>query len=101
MNALLRFVLSLACIALASAADYPPAHEGDFGLRDFKFRSGQSLPELRLHYHTLGQPRRDAPGVMRNAVLVMHGTTGAGKNLLRPEFAGELFGPGQIGRAHV
>ena len=53
------------------------------------------LPELRVHYRTVGQPRRDEGGVVRNAVLVLHGTTGSGANFLRPEFAGELFGKGQ------
>ena len=91
---------SLICAALilstgAYAADYPPSVEGDARLRDFKFRSGKTLAELRVHYRTLGQPRRDAAGVVRNAVLIMHGTAGAGNNLLRPEFAGELFGAGQ------
>src|SRR5581483_9050209 len=62
---------------------------------DFRFASGESLPELRIHYRTFGTPRRDAGGVVRNAVLILHGTTGSGENFLRPEFAGELFGPGQ------
>src|SRR5262249_28339918 len=89
----------LICVLVAStvacAADYPKPHEGDAVLRDFKFRSGESLAELRLHYHVVGRPQRDAAGVVRNAVLIMHGTGGAGKNLLRAEFAGELFGAGQ------
>ncbi|MSU23571.1 MAG: alpha/beta fold hydrolase [Opitutus sp.] len=85
----------LAGLGLTRAADYPPAREGEVVLRDFKFRSGDSLAELRLHYHVLGQPQRDAQGIVRNAVLIMHGTAGAGNNLLRPEFAGELFGAGQ------
>ena len=88
-------VFLLAGLGVARAADYPVAREGDVVLRDFKFRSGESLAELRLHYNLLGQPQRDAQGVVRNAVLIMHGTAGAGKNLLRPEFAGELFGAGQ------
>ncbi len=53
------------------------------------------MPELRLHYRTLGKPVRDAKGVTQNAVLIMHGTTGSGAQFIRPEFAGELFGPGQ------
>ncbi|MBI5770672.1 MAG: alpha/beta fold hydrolase [Verrucomicrobia bacterium] len=91
----LAFVLLLATAGHPRAADYPKAHAGDVVLRDFTFRSGESLPELRIHYNVLGRPRRDAQGVVRNAVLVMHGTGGAGKGLLRPEFAGELFGAGQ------
>jgi homoserine O-acetyltransferase/O-succinyltransferase len=78
------------------AADYPPAHSGDFVLRDFHFASGETLPELRMRYRTLGTPQRDEKGVVRNAVLIMHGTTGEGGNFLRPEFAGQLFGKGQL-----
>lgn len=70
--------------------------EGDFVLRPFRFASGEELPELRIHYTTLGNPRRDSNGVVRNAVLVMHGTTGSGRGFLTPGFAGELFGPGQL-----
>jgi homoserine O-acetyltransferase len=78
------------------AADYPPPQAGDFLIRDFHFASGETLPELRLHYRTLGTPARDGQGVVRNAVLIMHGTTGEGGNFLRPEFAGQLFGKGQL-----
>ncbi len=77
------------------AADYPAPNEGDFVARDFKFTSGESLPELRLHYRSLGKPVRDAKGRTTNAILITHGTTGSGAQFIRPEFAGELFGPGQ------
>ena len=87
-------VLLLAALA-ARAADYPAPVPGDFVLRDFHFRAGETLPELRIHYRTLGRPERDARGVVRNAVLIIHGTTGSGAQFIRPEFAGELFGPGQ------
>ena len=89
--------LGVACMGAeaARADDYPAPTEGDFVTRDFRFASGESLPELRIHYRTLGAPRRDAHGVVRNAVLVMHGTGGSGKSLVRAEFAGELFGAGQ------
>ncbi len=70
--------------------------EGDYVIRQFRFTSGESLPELRIHYRTLGKPVPDAQGRVRNAVLILHGTTGNGGNLIRPEFAGELFGPGQL-----
>ena len=80
---------------VASAADYPPPVEADYVLKDFRFASGESLPELRIHYRTLGHPRPDAQGVVRNAVLIMHGTGGNGGNFVRDEFAGELFGSGQ------
>lgn len=79
----------------AGAAEYAAPVEGDVVLRDFAFRSGEKLPELRIHYRTVGTPRRDAKGAIRNAVLVTHGTTGSGAQFIRPEFAGELFGPGQ------
>ena len=88
--------LSILLPAVADAADYPKPNEGNFALRDFKFASGETLPELRLHYRTLGKAVRDDKGVTRNAVLIMHGTTGSGAQFLRPEFAGELFGAGQL-----
>jgi homoserine O-acetyltransferase len=87
-------VLLLAAIR-GRAAEYPPPAEGDLVLRDFPFRSGETLPELRIHYRTLGRPEYDAHGVVRNAVLILHGTTGSGAQFIRPEFAGELFGAGQ------
>jgi homoserine O-acetyltransferase len=77
------------------ATSYPPPVEGDFVIRDFHFASGESLPQLRIHYRTFGRPRADAHGVVRNAVLILHGTGGSGASLVRAEFAGQLFGPGQ------
>jgi homoserine O-acetyltransferase len=93
----LRTLCLLAVIpaTLAIPAQQPAPQEGDFIIRDFRFRSGESLPELRLHYTTLGQPARDEEGRTTNAVLILHGTGGSGNNLLVPQFAGELFGPGQ------
>jgi homoserine O-acetyltransferase len=85
----------LAAAVVSPAADFPGPAEGDFTVHDFRFNSGQTLPELRLHYRTFGAPRRDDKGIVRNAVLILHGTTGSGAQFLRPEFAGELFGPGQ------
>lgn len=79
-----------------SGAEYPKPLEADFILHDFKFGAGTTLPELRIHYRTVGTPRRDRAGVVRNAVLILHGTTGSGAQFLRSEFAGELFGPGQL-----
>jgi len=78
-----------------SAADYPTPTEGDYTIRDFKFQSGETLPELRIHYRTLGKSEKDAEGKTTNAVLIMHGTTGSGAQFIRPEFAGELFGKDQ------
>jgi homoserine O-acetyltransferase len=71
------------------------AKAGDFTVRDFKFASGETLPELRLHYITLGTPKRDAAGAIVNAVMVLHGTGGSGRQFLQPHFADELYGPGQ------
>jgi homoserine O-acetyltransferase/O-succinyltransferase len=72
-----------------------PGIAGDFVMHDFRFADGSVLPTLRIHYRTIGQPRRDAAGVVRNAVLITHGTTGSGSQFLSRSFAGELFGPGQ------
>ncbi len=80
------------------AAQQPPsaATEGDFVIHNFQFHSGESLPELRLHYTTLGKPVRDAAGHTTNAVLILHGTGGTGHQFFAPQFAGVLFGPGQL-----
>jgi homoserine O-acetyltransferase len=72
------------------------AREGDFVVRDFKLADGESLPEVRLHYTTIGEPRRDASGRVNNAVLILHGTNRRGGVFLVPSFAGVLFGPGQL-----
>jgi homoserine O-acetyltransferase/O-succinyltransferase len=89
--------LTTASAALAAAPTaYPDQKEGDFVAKDFKFQGGETLPEVRLHYTTLGTPRRDAAGHVTNAVLLLHGTTGSGKSFLAPSLAGELFGPGQV-----
>lgn len=86
----------LAPAAASSASPYDRAvTEGDFVVRDFAFRSGEGLPELRLHYRTLGKPVRDAQGRVTNAVMVLHGTGGSGAQFLSPQFAEELYGPGQ------
>ena len=82
-------------VSPVQAADYPEATSGDFVARDFRFASGETLPKLRVHYRTLGAPRKGASGKVENAVLILHGTTGSGSQFLRPEFAGELFGRGQ------
>lgn len=82
--------------AQTPASSLPTPIEGDFIARDFRFATGDTLSELRLHYRTLGTPRRDVKGVVRNAVLVLHGTGGSGSGFLSSNFAGRLFGPGQI-----
>jgi homoserine O-acetyltransferase/O-succinyltransferase len=98
MNPTIRiFVTLLSGLAasVASAGDYPPPTEGAYTIHGFKFQSGETLPELRVHYRTLGKPEKDAQGKTTNAVLIMHGTTGSGAQFIRPEFAGDLFGAGQ------
>jgi homoserine O-acetyltransferase/O-succinyltransferase len=90
----LAFLAGTLTLAPVQAADLA-VREGDHVVRDFRFASGETLPEVRLHYRTLGMPARDAAGVVSNAVLVLHGTGGTGAQFLAPQFAGELFGPGQ------
>jgi homoserine O-acetyltransferase len=92
---MIALLLVLLATAPARAADYPEPAEADFSVREFRFASGEVLPELRIHYRTIGSARRDERGIVRNAVLILHGTTGSGASFLRPEFAGELFGKGQ------
>lgn len=74
----------------------PSLTEGEFVAKDFAFRDGERMAELRLHYATLGTPARDAAGHVTNAVMILHGTGGTGGQFLAPQFAGELFGPGQL-----
>src|SRR5476649_2984408 len=78
------------------AADFPAPVDGDYVARDFKFGSGDTLPSLKLHYRTIGTPQRDASGVVRNAVMILHGTGGTGGAFLSQTFGGELFGAGQV-----
>ena len=78
-----------------TAAQALQMREGDVVLPNFRFRSGETLPQLHMHYTTLGQPHRNAAGQIDNAVMVLHGTGGTGKQFLAPQFAGELYGPGQ------
>jgi homoserine O-acetyltransferase/O-succinyltransferase len=75
---------------------WPTPDEGVYVVHDFHFQSGETLPEVKLHYYTLGKPVKDANGRTRNAVLILHGTSGQGAGFLRPVFAGVLFGPGQL-----
>jgi homoserine O-acetyltransferase len=87
----MRRILAVLAVLLAmpaAAADYPKPQEGDWVAKDFRFHTGEVMPELRLHYTTIGDPRNPA-------VLMLHGTTGSGASLLTPAFAGELFGASQ------
>ena len=72
-----------------------PAVDGVYTIENFRFGSGESLQQLRLHYLTLGTPHRDSSGHVDNAVLLLHGTGGNASSLLAPQFSAVLFGPGQ------
>ena len=93
---LLTVQLFQVALRAAQQAPAPPTSEGDYVAKNFKFRSGESLPELRLHYTTLGKPAKNAQGRVTNAVLILHGTGGTGHQFLNAIFAGELLGPGQM-----
>ena len=82
--------------ASLSLAQTPAPQESDAVLKDFHFQSGETLPELRMHYLSFGKPVHDASGRVTNAVLILHGTGGSGRQFLAPQFAGVLFGPGQL-----
>jgi homoserine O-acetyltransferase len=82
--------------AVQIAAGAPAPHEGDFVIHNFRFQSGETMADVRMHYTTFGAPMKDANGRTTNAVLILHGTSGSGQGFLRPIFAGVLFGPGQL-----
>ena len=88
-------VIAFAAAARSQNAPKYAAEEGEYVAKDFKFASGETLAELKLHYRTLGKPVRDAKGHITNAVLVLHGTGGSGQQFLSPQFAEELYGGGQ------
>ncbi len=92
----MRIARLLFLLTLAAPVAFAQGKQGDYVARDFQFTTGEKLPELRLHYTTLGAPRRDAAGVVRNAVMILHGTGGSGRGFLSPTYAGVLFGPGQL-----
>jgi homoserine O-acetyltransferase/O-succinyltransferase len=102
MRAWVRVTILIAVVASASflcgqePSRLPKPQPGDYIIHNFHFRSGESLPELRLHYATFGSPQRDEHGKVTNAVLLLHGTTGSGEQFLAPQFSGVLFGPGQL-----
>lgn len=96
---MIKYLVPLALLVTGTA----PAHaqlesvvEGDAILKDFAFATGEKLPELKIHYTTLGTPQRDKKGHVTNAVMILHGTGGTGKQFFQPQFANELFGPGQL-----
>ena len=95
---MLSFLAALASQPTAPAPQAPtawPTREGEAVLQNFRFRSGELLPQVRMHFTTLGQPRRNARGQIDNAVMILHGTGGSGQQFLQPHFADLLYGPGQ------
>ncbi len=100
MKRLLRCLSTLTLLVTAvcaaqTAATHWPIQNGIYVIRNFHFASGESIPELKLHYLTLGKPHVDAAGHTDNAVLLLHGTGGNAHSLLNPVFSDVLFGPGQ------
>src|SRR5690348_13126296 len=101
---MMRRSLAVALIALAFASQNlvaqrgarPGVTEADFVIKDFKFTDGSVLPELRIHYATLGKPRKEADGKVHNAVMILHGTTGSGGGFMGAGFGGQLFNKGQL-----
>jgi homoserine O-acetyltransferase len=101
---MIRRLTILACTGLvlaifvsqALAQPYPAPAEADFIVKGYRFEAGGTLPEVRLHYRTIGKPRPDPDGVVRNAVLILHGTGGSGNGFVTDGYAGRLFGKGQL-----
>ena len=95
---LIIFLLSglLSTVAVFSQKKYPAPIEGEYMAKDFSFASGEKMASLKLHYTIIGKPQTNRDGMVTNAVLIMHGTTGSGSNFLNDRFAGLLFGPGQL-----
>ena len=92
---MMLILLLLAPVAVPARAQAFPADTGSFVMRDFRFADGESMPEVRIFYRTLGHLRVRPGGQARNAVLILHGTGGSGQGFLSRTYAGELFGPGQ------
>jgi len=96
LRAILTVVLTCAVSSQAFAqATFPVPVEGDFVARGYVFASGDQIPEVKIHYRTVGTPRKDADGVVRNGVLILHGTGGTGAGFLNATYGGRLFGKGQ------
>src|SRR6202453_2541403 len=89
-------ILVIAALSAHQPGQLPMPKEGDYISHDFHFKSGETLPELRMHYGPLVTAMRAPNGRVPNAVMLLHGTTGTGGQFLAPQFAGVLFGPGQL-----
>ena len=94
-TALLLTIAPAAFAQAPSTTHWPNQKEGDFVIKDFRFKSGEILPVLNVHYTTLGTPQRNASGDIANAVILLHGTSSSGKAWLMPSLADELFASGQ------
>src|ERR1700722_7540998 len=92
---ILSFFAVTPLLQAQAAPTYPNQKEDNFTIRNFKFQSGETLPELKLHYTTVGTPHKNTQGEIDNAILLLHGTTGTGKNFLSPSLGAQLFGSGQ------
>jgi homoserine O-acetyltransferase len=88
--------LFLLLLTVDAQAQYPAPAEGTYTVNDFQFESGESLHNMKLHYYTVGTPVKGKDGHIKNAVLVMHGTSAAARNFFNTQFAEQLFGPGQL-----
>ena len=95
-SSILALCFCAAALCLGQSQGKLTAVEADYVAPNFHFKSGETLPELRLHYTTLGKAERDSAGRVKNAVLILHGTGGSGHQFLSPQFADVLFGPGQL-----
>jgi homoserine O-acetyltransferase len=91
----LLLVALFASLSAYAQTTHWPTQDGNYVIKDFHFGSGESIPELKLHYLTLGKPHRNAAGHTDNAILLLHGTGGSAHSLLNPVFSDVLFGPGQ------
>ena len=96
MRCIALALATLLIAAAALAANYPSPVEHDFVVSDFHFENGETMAEVRIHYATIGTARRDAQGVVRNAVLVLHGTGGSLHQFLSDRYAGVLFVAGVV-----
>ncbi len=96
MRRIAIFLLVAAAAFAQQTQQVPQPEQHDFVTKNFKFRDGETLPEVKIHYATYGKPQTDAQGRTTNAVMVLHGTGGTGMQFVRPSFAGVLFGPGQL-----
>jgi homoserine O-acetyltransferase/O-succinyltransferase len=93
---LVAFIALAATASPVHAQTYPAPVEGDFIAKSFRFESGETLADVKLHYRTIGTPRKDSNGAVANAVLILHGTGGTGRGFVTDGYAGRLFGKGQL-----